>query len=522
MTPQPASAGVPQPLTIVHAASEVVGFAKTGGLADVVGSLPPALARRGHRCLVFLPLYRSARAAPHPLTDTGLTFSVPLRGRPVTGRLYRSALPDADVPVYLVDQPYYFERDDPARGSGLYQYTLPSGQKSDYPDNCERFGFFCRAVLEALPLLGCWPDVLHLHDWQTGLVPVYLKEVYARQAPFEVRDKYRQVRTLLSIHNLAYQGVFWHYDLPMLGLDWKLFNFEQLEFYGRMNFLKAGIVFADLLSTVSPTYAREIQTPYYGCGLQGVLARRQDRLFGIVNGVDYRVWDPAIDPHLAANYDAGSVAVGKPVCKAALQRYCQLAESPGTPLFGIVSRLADQKGLDLVGKVAPELLRHDTQLVVLGQGDTTYEKLLLDLRARYPRQVGVTLTQDEPLAHMIEAGADMFLMPSQYEPCGLSQLYSLKYGTVPVVRSTGGLADTVVDANPQTLHAGTATGFRFVPYTPAAFLETIYRALTLYHNQPDRWLDLVRTGMRQDWSWNRSAAEYERLYIKLLMSSPLV
>jgi starch synthase len=439
--------------------------------------------------------------------------------RLVSGRLYQSHLPDGGIPVYLVEQPDYYERDDPGEGRGLYQYTRPDGQKSDYADNCERYVFFCRAVLEALPLLDLWPDVLHLHDWQTGLVPVYLEEQYRRHEDDDLRARYRRLRTLFSIHNLAYQGLFWHLDLPLMGLDWRLFNYHQLEFHGQVSFLKAGIVFADLLTTVSPTYAREIQTPYYGCGLQGVLSERRQQLYGIVNGVDYRVWNPAVDAHLAANYDVDTVAQGKPRCKADLQRRCGLPVRPGVPLLGMVSRLVDQKGLDLIGRAAVDLLTEDIQLVMLGEGDPVYHRMLKGLEDRYPGQVSVTIAQDEPLAHRIEAGADLFLMPSQYEPCGLSQLYSLKYGTVPLVRTTGGLADTVVDATPQTLEAGTATGFSFIPYTPAALLATVQRALEMYRNRPEHWLGLVQAGMRQDWSWNRSAAEYEKLYIKLRESA---
>jgi starch synthase len=513
--PQSAAAGSHPPFTIIHAASEVVGFAKTGGLADVVGSLPAALARRGQKCAIFLPLYSSTRTGPIPLTDTGHTLAIPIGHRKVPGRLFRAQLPDADVPVYLVEQHDYYERDNLAEGRGLYQYTLPNGQQADYSDNCERFVFFCRAVLEALPLIDCWPDILHLHDWQAGLIPVYLKEEFRRHADPTLRGRYQRIRTQLTLHNLAYQGVFWHLDLPMMGLDWRLFNSQQLEFYGHVNFLKAGIVFGDMLNTVSPTYAKEIQTPYFGCGLQGVLSERRQQLYGIVNGVDYKAWNPATDPHLAAVYDVNSVAAGKAACKAALQRHFGLVEKPRIPLVALISRLVDQKGLDLLGKIAPDLLRLGTQLVVLGLGDPAFHRMLLDLQARYPTQVGVKLAQDEPLAHMIEAGADIFVMPSQFEPCGLNQLFSLRYGTVPVVRMTGGLADTVVDSTVQTLADGTATGFSFIPYTPAAFLTAVQRALELYRGRPERWLTLMQTGMRQDWSWERSAAEYEQLYIKL-------
>jgi starch synthase len=513
--PQSAGAGSHPPFTIVHAASEVVGFAKTGGLADVAGSLPRALAERGHKCAIVLPLYSAVRSCGIPVSATGHSFNIQIGHRKVPGRLCRAQLPDANVAVYLIEQHDYYERDNPAEGRGLYQYTAPNGQISDYSDNCERFVFFCRAILEALPALDAWPDVLHLHDWQAGLVPVYLKEEYHRHADLGARRRYQNTRTLFSLHNLAYQGVFWHLDMPMMGLDWRLFNSQQLEFFGHVNFLKAGIVFADRLNTVSPTYAKEIQTPYFGCGLQGVLSERRQRLHGIVNGVDYRVWNPATDPHLAGTFDGSAIAPGKPACKAALQRHYRLPEKPRTPLLALISRLVDQKGLDLVGKIARDLLRLDTQLVVLGMGDPAYHRMLADLQGRYPTQVGITLAQDEVLAHQIEAGADIFLMPSQFEPCGLNQLYSLKYGTVPVVRMTGGLADTVVDSTVQSLAAGTATGFSFLPYTPAAFLTAIQRALELYRGRPERWLTLMQTGMRQDWSWDRSAAEYEQLYIML-------
>ncbi len=496
-------------LNLFLAASEVVGFAKTGGLADVAGALPRALAERGHRCTVILPLYNAARHGPHPVEPTDFTFSVPLGERTVTGRLWRSTLPGSDVPVLLVGQPDFFERDDPAQGRGLYHFTLPNGQKRDYPDNSERFIFFSRAVLEAVRFLGYTPDVLHVNDWQTGLVPVFSQEMYRS------RPDYEHLRTLFTIHNLAYQGVFWHWDLKLTGLDWRLFNYRQLEFHGHLSLLKAGIVFADILTTVSPRYAQEIQTPYFGYGLEGVLAERKHDLYGIVNGVDYQVWNPATDRHLAAHYDVDSVARGKPLCKAALQRRYGLAVDATVPLLGMVSRLAEQKGLSLVMKAADALLQHDgVQMVFLGEGDPVYHRMLQDLQARYPRQVGLTLAFDEPLAHKIEAGADLFLMPSLFEPSGLSQLYSLKYGTPPVVRATGGLADTITDCTPETLAAGSATGFSFVAPTGTALLETIRRALTMYRKQPDDWRRLQQIGMRQDWSWARSAAEYEKLYAK--------
>jgi starch synthase len=489
----------------------VVGFAKTGGLADVAGALPRALARRGHDCAVILPLYRGARKAG-PLEPAGEPFRVAVGGQPVEGRLWRGRLPGADVPAYLVEQNGYFDRDDPARGHGLYQYTDGDGRRRDYADSCARFVFFCRAVLEAVRLLSLWPDVLHCNDWQTGLVPVYLREEYGRYPAPAVRERYRGLRTLFTIHNIAYQGHFWHWDMAVAGLDWRLFNHHQLEFHGGLNFLKAGLVFADYLSTVSPTYAREIQTPYYGCGLQGVLTARRDRLRGIVNGVDYDVWDPASDRRLPANYSADDPGPGKAVCKAALQRRLEMDVDSGAPLLGVVARLAEQKGIDLICRAAPALLAQGAQLAVLGEGEPRWHAALRELRQRHPGRVGVVLGFDEGLAHLIEAGADLFLMPSLYEPSGLNQLYSMKYGTPPVVRATGGLADTVTDATPAALEAGTATGFRFAAYSPEALLEAVGRALDLYRHWPEPWGRLVRAAMRQDWSWDRSAADYERLY----------
>jgi len=369
-------------------------------------------------------------------------------------------------------------------------------------------------VLEAMRLLDFWPHVLHANDWQTALIPVYLREL--RPPHRGLRDAYERVRTLFTIHNIAYQGAFWHWDMPLTGLPWSLFNDRQLEFYGNLNLLKAGIVFADLINTVSPTYAREIQTPYYGCGLEGVLYERRDRVFGIVNGVDYRFWNPATDHFIAAHYDADSIAPGKPECKAALQQRFSLSQDPRIPLLGVVSRLAEQKGIDLLVKAAETLLAAaGIQLVVLGEGDPAYHRMLLDLQSRFPKQVAVKVAFDEALAHQIEAGADIFPMPSLYEPSGLNQLYSLRYGTVPVVRATGGLADTIVDCRPETLADGTATGFSFLARTPAALLEALQRALDLYRGDPRLWRQLMQRGMRQDWSWNRSAAEYERLYSTL-------
>ncbi len=497
------------------AASEVVGFAKTGGLADVAGSLPLALARRGQECAVILPLYRCVRKGKAPLGPTPHVLRIPVGSQIVTGRLWRSTLPGSEVPVFLVEQNDFYDRDDPAVGRGLYQFAATSGSRKDYPDNCARFVFFCRAVLEAMRLLDFWPDVLHANDWQTGLIPVYLREDYNHFPDAAARSRSQRIRTLFTIHNIAYQGIFWQWDMALAGLDWRLFNYQQLEFHGHLNFLKAGIVFSDLINTVSPTYAREIQTPYYGCGLQGVLMERSNRLFGIVNGVDYRVWDPAHDSQIAAPYSIDAIEPGKPACKADLQRRQGLPVEPRAPLIGLVARLVEQKGIELIGKAAPAILERGAQLVVLGEGDPGYHQMLEDLRRRYPDRVSLTFGFNEALAHRIEAGADLFLMPSLYEPSGLNQLYSLRYGTLPVVRATGGLADTVTDTTPGTLITNTATGFSFNAYSGDALRDAVLRALALYHDRPEAWRQVMVNAMRQDWSWERSAAEYERLYERL-------
>ncbi|HEX4592014.1 MAG TPA: glycogen synthase, partial [Gemmataceae bacterium] len=419
---------------ILFAASEVVGFAKTGGLADVAGSLPRALAKRGLDIAVVLPLYHTVRTGPHRLTPTDIVFTVLLGQRSVHGRLWRTTLPDSDVPVYLVEHPELFERDDPHQGRGLYQYTGPDGRKHDYPDNADRFIVFSRAIMETLPRLGAKYDVLHCNDWQTGLMPCYLRELYGRQSHTNARA-YAGLHTLMTVHNIAYQGSFPATVMPHTGLSQRLFNHRQLEFYGRLNFLKTGCVFADRISTVSPRYAEEIQTPEFGCGLEGVLTERHGVLSGIVNGVDYESWNPATDPHLAATYDVDTVFDRKPANKSALQAEYDLPRRPEPPLFGMVARLVEQKGISLLVQSAKELLAQDMQIVILGEGDPGVHKQLTALHEQFPHKLGLRIGFDEGLAHRIEGGADAFLMPSQFEPSGLNQLYSLRYGTVPVVRA---------------------------------------------------------------------------------------
>jgi starch synthase len=496
--------------SVLLASSEVVGFAKTGGLADVCGYLPLALARRGHRVAVIMPLYRAVRAGRIPIEPTEHILAVPL-GKTITpSRLWRANLADSDVPVYLVENPDFYERDDPARGSTIYQRATPDGRKSDYPDNCARFTYFCRAVMEAVPHVGFATDILHTNDWQTGLVPVYLRELYRH------RPDYRRIRTLFTIHNIAYQGSFPHELYHLTGLDFRLYNPHQLEFYGQFNFLKAGVVFSDWVNTVSPTYAKEIRTPTLGYGMEGVLTDRRERLSGIVNGVDYTSWDPATDPHIAQHYTIETVLEGKRACKADLQRYFGLPQEPKVPLLGLVARLVDQKGIDLVVKAADDMLKLPVQLVILGEGDPGYHARLHAIKERYPSQVGLYIGFDEPLAHKIEAGADLYLMPSLFEPSGLNQLYSLRYGTPPIVRTTGGLADTIADTTEESLVSSEPTGFRFQAYTPHALAATVRWAVHIYHDRPETFLRIIRNGMKADWSWDRAAAEYEKIYNRLV------
>lgn len=499
-----------RPLRVLLAASEVLGFAKTGGLADVAGSLPQALARRGVDCRVVMPMYRSCRESGRPMEPTDVQLDIWIGDQQYLGRVWRSTLPDSDVPIYLIEQPFFFERDDKKTGHGIYQMAA-DGTKRDYPDNGERFIFFQRAALEMLPYVDFHPDLIHCNDWQTGLIPVYLRTLHSINNPF-----YRVIRTLLTIHNIAYQGTFPESLLSKSGLDLGLYRFDALEFHGALSFLKAGVVFADFISTVSPRYAEEIQTMQFGCGMESTLAARRHKLYGVVNGVDYEVWSPANDPYIAARYNASNVMDRKPICKTALQRHFGIGEWGRTPLLGLIARLTSQKGIELLLDAGEEILRRDTQLVVLGDGDPHYQHWLQVMRDRYPDRVGVYFGFSEALAHVIEAGSDIFLMPSQYEPSGLNQLYSLKYGTVPVVRAVGGLMDTIGDTNEDTLRAGVATGFKFGPYTGNALLGAVERALHCYRHRPDVWQRLILTGMNQDWSWDRSAGEYVRMYRHIL------
>lgn len=485
---------------ILMATSEVVPFAKTGGLADVCGALPQELVRLGHQVTLFLPAFRQALHSGRDFVPTDFRLDIPIGGKIVTGRILESSLPGETVKVYLIEQDGYFDR------PGLYvEDNVP------YKDNCERFVFFCRGVLEAIRLLGLKCDVMHVHDWQTSLIPAYLKIEYNRV------NGYGDIASLLTIHNMGYQGDFWHWDMAVIGLDWKYYNWQQMEFWGKVNLLKTGIVFADAINTVSPTYAAEIQTPQFGYGLEGVLQGRRDVLSGILNGIDDHDWNPASDPHLPKQFDADSFLVGKAACKAALQSELGLPVQADVPLVGFVGRLVDQKGLDLIAPLVERWAStENVQWAFLGTGDPKYHSWLMRLKGEFPNRVAARLEFSNPLAHRIEAGCDLFLMPSQYEPCGLNQMYSLRYGAVPLVRATGGLADTITDASPPNVADGSANGFSFVDYTAENLESTLRRALEVYRSHPEAWRQIAVTGMRQDWSWNRSARDYVALYERMV------
>ena len=487
-------------MKVLLASSEIVPFAKTGGLADVAGALPRELEKLGHEVTVFMPAYRCIGQSVEPIERLDLRFGIPVGRHVEEGGLSKSKLPESNVTIYFVEHAGYFDR------AALY-----GEDGNDYPDNCERFTFFCRSVLESVRLLQLAPDVMHVNDWQTGLIPALLKCEYADNPLYE------NIASLITIHNLAYQGIFDHEKMFLTGLDSKYFNWQQMEFHGRLNLLKTGIVFADSINTVSPTYSNEIQMAEQGCGLDSVLRQRAKEVSGILNGIDPLEWNPKTDVHLDANYDAefdpGSGSSGKTACKEALQTEFKLELNPDIPIIGIVGRLASQKGWSLILPILRAWLESvPAQWVILGTGDPDYHHVLTLLYRSYPDKLGLTLGFSNELAHRIEAGADMFLMPSEYEPCGLNQMYSMAYGTIPIVRRTGGLADTIVNATTETVENKTATGFSFEEFSTAALWATMDKALRMYQHNRVFWNQMMQNGMRHDWSWTSSAKRYGELY----------
>ena len=472
---------------IAFAASEGVPFSKTGGLADVVGALPRALAALGHQVSVYLPRYRQTK-----LTDpqtVARSITVPFDDR---YRFCSVVTPgsQAGVKYYFVEYPAYFDRE------ALYGTAV-----GDYPDNAERYALFSRAVIEASKIVGV-PDIFHCHDWQAALIPILLRTLY----PFD--PAFRDTATVFTIHNMGYQGLFPPEILPLLMLPWDLFTITKMEFFGQVNFLKGALVYSDYVTTVSRKYSQEIQTTEYGFGLEGVLRNRAATVTGILNGVDYSEWSPEADRFIAEKYSPADLS-GKAKDKAdLLSAFGMPNADPKLPVIGIVSRFAAQKGFDLISQVMDRLAREEMILVVLGTGDKPYEEMFLRLHKQFPNKIAVKVAYDNALAHKIEAGADMFLMPSRYEPSGLNQIYSLKYGTVPIVRATGGLDETI---EPWDARTGKGTGFKFHEYNGESLLLTLKAALQAYRDEAS-WQVLMRNGMEKDFSWSTSAKEYVKVY----------
>jgi starch synthase len=476
-------------MKVLFVTSEVAPYSKTGGLADVSSGLPSALANEGVQVKVATPMYRSVGEGGFPLRSLKSRLDVRFRGRMFQERVFLQRI-KPELSFYFIKRDEFFDR------SGLY-----GTDGGDYFDNADRFIFFSRAALSLCRLLRFKPDIIHCHDWQTALIPAMLKTDSGEH------PQWHKIRTVFTIHNLAYQGVFPQEYMAASGLPPELFVLDGLEFYGQMNFMKAGIVFGDRITTVSRTYAKDILTPEFGYGLDGVLREHKGRLHGILNGVDYADWDPVKDPYIARRFSSGDLS-GKADCKRELREIFALTGLPTRPILGIVARLVEQKGLDLVVKAVDRILKTGADLVILGSGDDVYQKELSALARRHQGRMGVRIGFDPGLAHKIEAGADMFLMPSRFEPCGLNQMYSLKYGTIPIVRATGGLEDSIQEFDPETLRGN---GFKFKPYTAAALVSCIKTAVAVF-KQKSLWSILMKNAMWADFSWDKAAGKYLKLY----------
>ncbi|ESS72585.1 glycogen synthase 1 [Methyloglobulus morosus KoM1] len=474
---------------ILFVSSEAHPLIKTGGLADVSGSLPKALAELSQDVRLILPNYQGIKS------DKEVRFLCSLRVDNRDVNLLETQLPDSEITVWLVDYPEFYHRPGNPYLDGL---------GNSWPDNADRFALFCRIAVEVAmnrANLDWQPDIVHCNDWQSGLVPALLS--------LEVDSP----ASVFTIHNLAYQGLFPAESIQGLSLPGQLWHPEGLEFYHMLSFIKGGLVYADHITTVSPTYALEIQTSAYGCGLEGLLLHRKDVLRGILNGIDLEVWSPETDPLIPQHYRIASLA-DKQYNKSEIQRKFALPVNDHVPLFGLIGRLVEQKGIDLIIDCLPDMLSMPMQLVLLGSGDKVYEQRLQNLAHVYPDKMAITLGYDEPLAHLIEAGSDVFLMPSRFEPCGLNQMYSQRYGTLPIVRKTGGLADTVVDTLPETIADRTATGFVFNEASASSLLEAIKRAMILYSDKK-AWATIQTNAMKKDFSWRHSAEQYLMLYRNL-------
>jgi len=472
-------------MRILFVASEALPYAKTGGLADVIEALPRALVKLGHEVAVFLPRYRGVKSTSIAVPSLTIPQGTRLRFPTIAnGGIHRG------VRYFFLDDPFYFDRD------GIY-----GDRNHEYPDNAERYTEFSRAAIELMKQVWM-PDLIHCHDWQTAMVPVLLRSSYGDD------NAVRDVPVVFTIHNMGYHGIFSKDALERAGIPPAVFHPRGIEFFGNVNFLKGGLVYSDYLTTVSRKYAQEIQTAEFGFGLEGVVRTRSDRLVGILNGVDYSSWSPDRDNLIPMKYSAKDLT-GKCTCKQELLAEFKLQSNHSHwPVMGIVSRFADQKGFDLIAQIVRELLHEDVLLAVLGTGERRYEEMFRALATDFPGRVGAVIAYDNRLAHLVEAGADIFLMPSRYEPCGLNQIYSLRYGTVPVVRATGGLDDTI---EPFDLEHGTGTGFKFAEYSGGALLHAIRQALHHYSDE-GVWKRIQLNGMAKDFSWNTSAAEYAKLY----------
>ena len=475
---------------ILIAATEAVPFAKTGGLADVIGALPKEIANLGADVRVVLPKYQSIDDKKYGLKKVGEPLSVPVAGEMTEVIIKSGKCPSCKGKVYFIQCDKYFDRE------GLYQ---DNGE--DYPDNDERFALFSRAVIEMLKVIDYKPDVIHCNDWQTGLIPAYIKVLYGTD------DFYKGMSTVMTIHNIAYQGIFDHSTMNKIGLPWDVFTPDGIEYWGHVSYLKAGLVYADVISTVSPTYAKEIQnSEEYGRGMEGLLTSRTADIYGILNGIDYTIWNPGKDKLISSNFDKNDLR-GKSRNKRSLQKDLGMKSSKD-PMVGLIGRLTDQKGFDLVAQAIEQLMSIDMQMVILGTGEPKYHEMLEKMAQKYPGKLSVNLRFDNELAHRIYASADIFLMPSKFEPCGLGQMISLQYGTMPVVYHTGGLADTIIDYTDDP-HQG--NGFVFNEYTVDSMLDSMSRATDTYSNKR-KWNSIVKDCMAMDFSWKTSASKYIELY----------
>lgn len=489
-----------KPINILFVSSEVDPFAKTGGLADVSSALPKAIKEQGHEIRIMMPRYRFISERKFKLHDIIRLkdIPVPVGSDSPLGNVKSSFISNLKekVQVYFLDNDKYYGRD------GVYQSPT---SKKDYKDNDERFIFFCRGVLETLKRLGWQPDIIHCNDWQTGLIPAYLKTIYLGDPLLQ------NVKTIFTIHNMAYQGAFPFESFERSKLPKDTFRSESVEAYGKFNFLKAGLVYSDTITTVSEKYSHEIcDSDEFGAGLNGVLHTRKKDLRGILNGIDYTIWNPLSDQHIYRKYDIKSIDA-KVENKRALVTKFGLEFDETIPVIGGISRLVEQKGFDLVLDCLDDLMKQKVQFILLGSGEPELEKQFDKFHKKYPKQMGITFGYDEELAHLIEAGSDLFLMPSKYEPCGLNQMYSMRYGTIPVVRATGGLDDTVEDYG----EGGKGTGFKFDKFDSKDLLKAILRAIKVFH-QPEEWKKMMRNGMLRDFSWEHSASKYINLYKDLL------